>query len=130
MLEDLHKFDDNSAILLNSFLNHLNKPICLVAHNGFRFDFPILRRHLSEINNSIDEEISCADTLNFFRCVEKGQSKYSLNQIYERHFGSHPEKSHNAENDVLDLIKCVVDMKEEFLNYTDEGIDLVKFNEM
>lgn len=68
--------------------------------------------------------------MTFFRSVDRGHQKYGLNEIYKRRFGSFPEKSHYAENDVLDLIKCVVDMKTEFLNYTDNENNLVKFNEI
>lgn len=49
MLADLKPFDVDTGNLIKSFLNQLKKPLCLVAHNGLRFDFPILRRHLSEI---------------------------------------------------------------------------------
>lgn len=43
MLENESPFDENTAKCLNNFLNRMERPICLVAHNGYGFDFPILR---------------------------------------------------------------------------------------
>lgn len=48
MLDDVKTFDFDTGNLIKCFLHRLNKPICLVAHNGFRFDYPILKRQLSE----------------------------------------------------------------------------------
>lgn len=70
------------------------------------------------------------DSLPFFRSADKGHKKYSLNEIYKRHFGSFPPQCHHAESDVLNLIECVVNMKEEFLDYTGNQDHLIKFNEI
>ncbi|KAI9585110.1 hypothetical protein GQX74_000957 [Glossina fuscipes] len=43
MLEPEQPFDENTADLLISFLQRLQQPVCLVAHNGLGFDFPVLR---------------------------------------------------------------------------------------
>jgi len=69
------------------------------------------------------------DSLTFFRSADKGHQKYTLNEIYKRHCGSFPVQSHHAESDVLNLIECVVDMKDAFVDYTDNGENLLKFNE-
>lgn len=49
MLEDESTFDETTAECINSFLNRLPKPICLVAHNGWNFDYPILHYVYDEI---------------------------------------------------------------------------------
>lgn len=41
--------DANTIDLLKCFFNQLIKPICLVAHNGNRFDYPILKEHLKKL---------------------------------------------------------------------------------
>lgn len=54
MLENESPFDKNTAECLNNFLNRLEHPICLVAHNGLDFDFPILRyvyERIEMVNN-------------------------------------------------------------------------------
>lgn len=48
-LEKCKKMDSNTVDLLKCFFNQLNKPICLVAHNGNRFDYPILKEHLNKL---------------------------------------------------------------------------------
>ena len=39
-------FDTETGELLNSFLARLPKPLCLVAHNGGLYDFPLLKAEL------------------------------------------------------------------------------------
>lgn len=51
LLEYINKMDDNTIDLINSFLNQLKKPVCLVAHNGNKFDYPILAQHLKKLVN-------------------------------------------------------------------------------
>lgn len=42
-------FSNETGQLIKAFFNQLQAPICLVAHNGFMFDFPILRKQLDEV---------------------------------------------------------------------------------
>lgn len=58
------------------------------------------------------------DTLDFFRRIDVGHRQHKLIEIYMRRFGNYPAISHHAENDVENLIKCVVDAKEDFFVYT------------
>lgn len=49
MLEYERYFDVNAVRLMSHFLQHLQKPICLVAHNGSKFDFPLFRKELEKV---------------------------------------------------------------------------------
>lgn len=49
MLDKTKKLDKNTVNLINCFFNQLNAPICLVAHNGDRFDYPLLKRQLKKL---------------------------------------------------------------------------------
>ena len=42
MLSDQKPFED-SAPLLNWWLRHLSGPVCVVAYNGAKYDFPLLK---------------------------------------------------------------------------------------
>jgi DNA polymerase III epsilon subunit-like protein len=42
-LDHQSQFDEDVANIIVSFLDRLKKPICLIAHNGLKFDFPILK---------------------------------------------------------------------------------------
>lgn len=48
-LEHQSRFDEDVFNLIYSFLNRLKKPICLIAHNGYKFDFPILRSEIAKL---------------------------------------------------------------------------------
>ena len=39
-------FDTKTGELLNSFIDWLPTPLCLVAHNGDLYDFPLLKAEL------------------------------------------------------------------------------------
>ncbi|XP_063966485.1 three prime repair exonuclease 2-like [Lytechinus pictus] len=60
--------DKDVISMLNIFLRRQEGPICLVAHNGNRFDFPMLRTELSRVTaNEPFEDFLCADSLDGFR---------------------------------------------------------------
>ncbi|XP_031635172.1 three prime repair exonuclease 2-like [Contarinia nasturtii] len=49
LLDHVKPMDNNTITLFGSYFNRLNKPICLVAHNGYYFDYPILKAHLRDL---------------------------------------------------------------------------------
>ncbi|GBM88640.1 Three prime repair exonuclease 2 [Araneus ventricosus] len=69
VLEKQEKFDESIPKLLEYFFRRLRRPLCLLAHNGKRFDFPLLQAELRHINYQLDGEILCADTLEAFRSI-------------------------------------------------------------
>ena len=48
-LESQFSFDSSTNSMMSLFLSHLEKPICLLAHNGDNFDFPLLQAELTKI---------------------------------------------------------------------------------
>ncbi|KAH8325034.1 hypothetical protein KR074_002449 [Drosophila pseudoananassae] len=81
LLERESRFSKDSVGLILSFLKHLPAPVCLVAHNGWHFDFPIfkqaLEKHIAEIPSSgLLPGVTCLDSLRAFleiddRCHEE-----------------------------------------------------------
>ncbi|XP_064457557.1 three-prime repair exonuclease 1-like isoform X2 [Ornithodoros turicata] len=59
-LERYPPFDDCVQLIMQ-FLDSLPKPACLLAHNGNKFDFPLLTAELKRLGVGL--EISCCDTL-------------------------------------------------------------------
>jgi len=57
--------------MINSFLLRLPTPVCLVAHNGDNFDFPLLKAELEKVNGSLGTDILCADPYNGFKHIFK-----------------------------------------------------------
>ncbi|XP_014363818.2 three-prime repair exonuclease 1 [Papilio machaon] len=56
---------------LNSFLEELPKPVCLVAHNGNRFDFKILTAEYKDVNAKFPRDLLCVDSITGFRELDK-----------------------------------------------------------
>jgi len=71
LLQNERKFDEDTVDLINNFLAHLQQPVCLVAHNGNRFDYPILKTALKLVNKSLPESLICCDSLNIFKKIDE-----------------------------------------------------------
>lgn len=48
------------------------------------------------------------------------KGKFTLGGIYKRIFGKFPENGHNAESDVIALLKCAVAYKKDFVEVTEQ----------
>ena len=68
-LSDQARFDKNTVDMINSFLLRLPSPVCLVAHNGDNFDFPLLKAELEKVKGSLGTDILCADSYNGFQHI-------------------------------------------------------------
>ncbi|XP_075987662.1 three-prime repair exonuclease 1-like [Anticarsia gemmatalis] len=72
-------FKEKAETIL-TFLKELTKPICLVAHNGNRFDYPILLAELKNIDVTLPKDLLCVDSLVGFRRMYKEKTLFkSLN---------------------------------------------------
>ena len=69
-LERQRDFSPATVSLINGFLSHLEEPVCLIAHYGNGYDFPLLKAELNRINQSLVEDIYCADSLEVFRALD------------------------------------------------------------
>ncbi|XP_065340070.1 uncharacterized protein LOC135939536 [Cloeon dipterum] len=67
MLDNHPTFKTVTCDTLESFLQRLPPPVCLVAHNGHRFDFPLLAKEFLYAKRAFPNNILCADTLPCFR---------------------------------------------------------------
>ncbi|XP_017117162.1 uncharacterized protein LOC108139054 [Drosophila elegans] len=84
LLERESKLNGDSAQLIISFLKHLPAPVCLVAHNGWGFDFPILRQAFEKLNMELPQSTSCVDSLRaFFEIDQKRQKEQNLLKVPE-----------------------------------------------
>ncbi|CAH2097952.1 unnamed protein product [Euphydryas editha] len=62
---------------INSFLD-LPKPVCLVAHNGNRFDYKIIKSEYKNVNAELPKDLLCVDSLKAFKVILQDLS-YSEN---------------------------------------------------
>ena len=66
-LQNQGRFTDDVYEIINRFIMRLSGPVCLIAHNGLKFDFPILMAELKKIKKELPEDLLCADSLPVFR---------------------------------------------------------------
>ncbi|XP_047550817.1 three-prime repair exonuclease 1 [Lutra lutra] len=106
-------FDADLACLLRAFLQRQPQPWCLVAHNGDRYDFPLLQAELAVLGlASVLDGALCVDSIAALKALERAASpsehgprkSYSLGSVYTRLYGQAPPDSHMAESDVLTLL--------------------------
>ena len=108
LLKNDNTFNKNTADLINTFLLQLQGPVCFVAHNGTKFDYPLLKTHLEKVDTHLPHSIWCCDSLTIFKITTPSLKKYSLAEIYKTNFGCDPPNAHNAEADVINLMNCVI----------------------
>lgn len=142
-LKDQEIFNEKTIELLNLFLSRLKKPVCLLAHNGNRFDFPILQATINKIQKEIMPGLWCADTIKCFKAIDKckqeekenalkkeGNSNtkhsYRLEEIYKRTFSGAHIDAHYADSDVHMMYEIALKNKEDFLIWLNKNA--ISFN--
>jgi three prime repair exonuclease 1 len=71
LLEHEHKFDENAMGVLEKFLSQLQQPVCLIAHNGEKFDFPLLKKQFEAFNANIPDSLKCCDSLRVLKEIDE-----------------------------------------------------------
>ncbi|KAJ7317446.1 hypothetical protein JRQ81_003608 [Phrynocephalus forsythii] len=106
-LEENCKPDLNGAAVeaVQGFLGRQTGPICLVAHNGLGYDFPLLCAEFQRVGASLPPDTGCLDTLPALRELVKGAiGNYQLGRLYLYFYGQEPLRAHSAEGDVITLL--------------------------
>ena len=62
-------FSKDTVQLIDSFLSQHPEPICLVAHNGMSFDFPVLKAELLRVGGHLSISVQCLDSLQLFKSM-------------------------------------------------------------
>ena len=57
--------------MLSAFIQRQAAPVCLVAHNGYRFDFPLLKSELQRLGKTLRHGLLCADSLEAFKAIDE-----------------------------------------------------------
>ncbi|KAJ2940939.1 hypothetical protein O0L34_g10201 [Tuta absoluta] len=82
-LEDLEKaptFREKVKTIV-AFLEDLQSPVCLVAHNGNSFDFKILLAELYDASAHLPEDLLCVDSLMGFRRILSNSNINHINLV-------------------------------------------------
>lgn len=70
LLEQDNKFDSNAMTMIECFINKLQQPVCLIAHNGNKFDFPLFKKQYDLLNGHFPENLRCCDSLLVFQQLD------------------------------------------------------------
>ncbi|KAI8487665.1 exodeoxyribonuclease III [Branchiostoma belcheri] len=108
--------DVNFVAALSGFLQRQPPPVGLVAHNGAKFDFPLLKTELMKLNTRLPEGVRFCDSLLAFREADRDCStgdapservSLSLESLYHRYVSRDPRRAHTAEDDTLALVAVI-----------------------
>ena len=140
-------FDKSTGELINNFLAHLPGPLCLFAHNGDRYDFPLLKAELDKAKTTLLTTTLCVDSYvgiqEIFKRGDFGaqhqndatmRSKkrlnlnnignprsYSLINLHKHLLGCYPTQSHGAEADCLTLIRTTAVLGNTWIEWAQEN---------
>lgn len=110
-LKDERPIDDKAKEELKEFIGQLESPICLIAHYGIEFDFPLLKRDFKEC---FPAAVKVVDSIDLFRCHQKmftstgSVISFKLKDVHKRFFKEDPIIQHEATHDVQTLIRCLL----------------------
>ena len=144
-LSEQRRFDAKTGELLNNFLERLPTPICLVAHNGDIYDFPLLKAELEKSDMQLSSGILCADSYIGIKSIfqERNNQTYrederlkenqvkkntpqsfSLINLCNDLLGSKPIRSHGAEADCLTLLRITAVLGKDWSDWLQKNCKL------
>ena len=99
-LTDQARFDKSTGDLLKIFLSRLPLPVCLVAHNGNMYDFPLLQAELEKTGVELGLNLLCVD------------SYAGIKEIYKRNRGCLLAGEANQTDKEIQAVKILLDAGE------------------
>ncbi|VUZ48601.1 unnamed protein product [Hymenolepis diminuta] len=118
--------------IIKCFLRRLAPPICMVAHNGIEFDFPLFQLELHRVNRNWRDfcdrnhgPVYCSDSLHLCRqfanllSTTPEDASFALAEVYRRVFGRIYDFAHSTEPDCLAMIKIVQHLGELAIEWFD-----------
>lgn len=123
--------------MITAFFRRQDPPICLVAHNGCNYDFPLLKAELSALGISALDEIYCADTIKAMKALDRANNelrqflyqpsphgsnkRYGLRDLYFKFYKVYPQNCHSAEGDVITLISIFQQCAQDLMCWMDSN---------
>lgn len=124
LLEHESCFNKTVADTICNFLSIYTKPICLVAHNGNRFDYPIFKAEFIRQDYVLPEDLLCTDSYPGFKDIF-GQLKKD-----SKHFLYAPDLSTNFIADRIQETKLDPDIENFYNSDSKDLMDNLDFSEI
>lgn len=70
LLERESTLNENAVQMILNFIEHLPAPVCLVAHNGWPFDYPIIKKSFNKLKMQFPSSVLCVDSLRAFMEID------------------------------------------------------------
>lgn len=102
ILEHERKFDSNTVDLIFNFIKQLQGPVCLVAHNGTKCDFPILKKQILDCCKEIPNDVLVIDSLHVFRELNKLEEEEEETDKLSSNIKTEEIILENEESEILD----------------------------
>jgi hypothetical protein len=109
--------------MIQCFVDRQKFPLCLVAHNGYQFDFPILRDDFRQTGVILPDDTLCMDTRRMHERFDEHllETVFSLAAVYKRICGRSMQYQHNAEGDVMAMLEICRRQNAEVCRFADEN---------
>ncbi|XP_047019088.1 three prime repair exonuclease 2-like isoform X1 [Helicoverpa zea] len=78
-------FNNDAFNAINSFLSCLEKPVCMIAHDGFKVHFPVLKYHFHNLKVSLPNDYLCTDSIYAFYDIMEPETKGGTKSSRSRH---------------------------------------------
>ncbi|PZC83671.1 hypothetical protein B5X24_HaOG207198 [Helicoverpa armigera] len=78
-------FNDDVCNAINSFLSCLEKPVCIIAHDGFKLQFPLLKVKFSRSKCSLLDDLMCTDSIYAFYDILALENKEGTKSSRSKH---------------------------------------------
>ena len=112
-------FDLYTFIVIEKFINDQQKPVCLISHNGHRYDFGILKGALKMLNVSLSDDILCADSIYIFYDILKNDPRNVVHMKIETDDDISQEQDPNASAEKSTTVDVKSDQTADYMEVED-----------
>ncbi|XP_066906716.1 uncharacterized protein [Halyomorpha halys] len=119
LLESQRTFDVKVCEILENFIMGEPQPVCLLAHNGYRFDFPLLQAHTKILGKPLPDTVLCSDTLHAFRelqILEKPPPWQIPQEVIQPYTPPHQEDDEWITNSSTEICRVIDELEKSVLN--------------
>lgn len=112
VLKSETKFNKDVCNAITSFVKCLKKPVCMIAHNAFKFHFPLLKYHMDRMKVAMPDDLLCTDSIYCYYDILKRELYVKPREKSEENC---EEESAESKSDPVEIKRDMRDRKYENL---------------